>query len=244
MVLNLTEIVSADFKEILSDKAEFFTLVYDDEGVLTAEGKKDVDYTEDPPERICTYTFFPHPPGKYDYITILRNKKTGATAKAVNTVAIPEEEELQPALSGPVFFFQGSGTRCLQIEIEHSKGKPLEQDLNLGVIAPKLEGPTLPLVSELSKNVEVLNAIFGLEKKEEKDDLILEFVPRLRSKTTDETYQLKHSIRNDIDPIHENTLVLELELIPVPPGHYVLEITVEGKSFMQTLVFSQDVFIH
>jgi VWFA-related protein len=242
MVLNLTEIIPADLQKILADKAEFFTLVYDDEGILIAEGKNNVDYTKNPPKRICMYTFFPHPPGKYEYITILRNRKTGAVAKAVNTVAIPEDKKSQPLLAGPLFFFQGSGTLCLQTEIKHPKGKSTKQDLNLGVIAPKIDGSISPLVAELSKSTAALYAIFGLEK-EERDELVLEFVPSLRSKTTDETFPLKHSIRNDINPEHDNTLVLELELTPVPPGQYALEIAVSGTSPVQTRVFSQDIII-
>ncbi len=241
-VLHMTEIVPADLEEILADKAEFFTLVYDDEGVLTAEGKKDINFTENPPERICMYTFFPQPPGRYDYITILRNKKTGAAAKAVSTVVIPENEESQTALFGPVLFVPGRGSLCLQMEIEPAEGKSTTKDLNLEAIVPRLEGSISPLVFELGKNTAAMYAVFGL-KKEAKEDQVLKFVARLRSKTTDETYTLKHSKRNDIRTDHENTLVLELELIPVPTGKYVLEISVVGATLLQSLIFFQDVFI-
>ncbi len=242
VVLHLTEIVPADLEEILANRVEFFTLVYDDDGVLTAEGKKDMDFTENLPERICTYTFFPQPPGRYDYITILRNKKTGAAARALSTVVIPENEDSQTALSGPILFVPGRGSLCLHMGIEPAEGESPAMDLNLDTIAPRLGGSISPLVFDLSKNTEALYAVFRL-KKEARDDQVLEFVPRLRSRTTDESYPLSYSKRNDIHTEYENTLVLELELIPVPPGKYVLEIFLGGTTLVQSLIFSQDVFI-
>jgi VWFA-related protein len=243
-VLQLTEIVPADLEEILAGKAEIFTLVYDEEGVLAAEGKKDIDFTESPPERICTYTFFPQAPGKYDYITILRNKKTGAAARAVSTAVIPENEQSQSALSGPVFFVPGTGSMCLQMEIEPAEGKSTTKDLSLDAIAPRLPGSISPLVFELDKSTANIYTVFGLTK-DAKDEQVPEFVfgSRLRSKTTDETYLLKHSKRNDLHTDGENTIVLELEMIPIPPGKYVLEISVAGTSLLKDLIFSQDVFI-
>jgi VWFA-related protein len=242
MVLHLTEIIPADLEEIVVDKVEISTLVYDDEGVLTAEGKKDMDFTENLPGRICTYTFFPQAPGRYEYITILRNKKTGAAARAANTVVIPENEDSQTALSGPVLFVPGRESLCLNIGIEPAEGESTTTDLNLDAIAPRLEGSISPLVFELGKNTTALYAVFGL-KEETKNDQDLEFVPRLLSKTTDVSYPLGYSKRNDIHTEFENTLVLELELIPVPPGKYVLEIFVGGITLVQSLIFSQDVFI-
>jgi hypothetical protein len=201
-----------------------------------------MDFAENPPERICMYTFFPQLPGRYDYITILRNKKTGAAAKAVSTVVFPENEESQTVLSGPVLFVPGRRSLCLHLEIEPAEGKSTTTDLNLEAIAPRLEGSISPLVFELGKNTAALYAVFGL-KKEAKDKQVLEFVPQLRSKITDKTYPLKYSKRNDILTDQKNTLVLELELIPVPPGKYVLEISVVGTTLLHSLIFSQDVFI-
>ncbi|UCE40190.1 MAG: VWA domain-containing protein [Candidatus Aminicenantes bacterium] len=243
-VLHLSEIVPADLEEILGNKAELFTLVYDDEGVLTAEGKKEMDFTESPPGRICTYTFFPQPQGRYDYITILRNKKTGAAAKAASTVVFPENQQSQPALSGPVFFVPGRGSLCLPMEIESAEGKSKTKEFNLDAIAPRIQGSISPLVFDLDKNTAAMYAVFGLKKEaKEKKALEFVFVPRLRSKTTDETYPLRHTERNDILTDSENTIVLELELTPVPAGKYVLEISVAGTSLLQDLIFSQDVFI-
>jgi len=242
MVLHLTEIIPDDLMETTADEVEFFTLVYDDEGVLIAEGKKDMDFTENLPERICTYTFFPQPPGRYDYVTILRNKKTGAAAKAISTVVIPEKEDSQTALSGPVIFVPGKESLCLPLEVEPAEGESTAIDLNLGAIAPQLEGSISPLVFELGKNTTALYAVFGL-KKEARDDQDLEFVPRLRSRTTDESFPLGYSKRNDIPTEYKNTFVLELELIPVPPGKYILEIFVGRTTFVQSLIYSQDVLI-
>jgi VWFA-related protein len=242
MVLYLTEIIPSDLMEIITDKVEFFTLVYNDEGVLTAEGKKDMDFTENLPERICSYTFFPQPPGRYDYITILRNKKTGAASKAISTVVIPENEDSQTSLSGPVIFVPGKESLCLPMEVEPAEGELTAIDLNLEAIAPQLEGSISPLVFELGKNKTALYAVFGL-KKEARDDQDLEFGPRLRSRTTDESFPLGYSKRNDIHTDYKNTFVLELELIPVPPGKYVLEIFVGRTTLVQSLIYSQDVLI-
>ncbi len=180
--------------------------------------------------------------GLFQHISGLINKKTGAAAKAISTVVFPENEESRTVLSGPVFFVPGRRSLCLHMEIEPAEGKSTTTDLNLEAIVPRLEGSISPLVFELGKNTAALYAVFGL-KKDAKDEQVLEFVPRLRSKTTDETYPLKHSKRNDIRTDQKNTLVLELELIPVPPGKYVLEISVVGTTLLQSLIFSQDVFI-
>ncbi len=241
-VLFLREIVPLGLEEIFIDKAELFTLVYDDEGELVAEGTQDLDFTEDPPERICAYTFFPQPPGRYDYITILRNKKTGAAAKALKTVVFPDNEEFQNALSGPFLFIPGRRSLCLQMEIKPTKGKSKTTDINLEAIAPRVEGPVSPLVFELSKDTSIVYAVFGLWNKE-KNEEIPEFSARLKSKTAEETYPLKTLKRNDIRTNQNNTLVLELELTPVPSGNYVLEISVVGSDHSESQVYSQDVFI-
>ena len=241
-VLYFTEIVPTDLKKIFADKVELFTLIYDSEGELVAEGKKDLDFSEELPERICTYTFFPQPPGKYDYITILRNIKTGTVAKAQNTVVVPENEESQTNLSGPFLFVPERRSLCLNMEIKPIKGKSKTMDINLEAIAPQVEGPSSPLVFELSRDTSILYAVFGLEN-EVKDEQVLEFAARLKSKTTDETYLLKILKRNDIRTDQNNTLVLELELTPVPSGKYILEISVKGSDFSGSQVYSQDVFI-
>ncbi|MGD2245629.1 MAG: VWA domain-containing protein [Candidatus Aminicenantes bacterium] len=241
-VLFLTEIIPADLGEILADKAELFILVYDNEGVLTAEGKKDIDFTEDPPERICTYAFFPQTPGRHECFTILRNKKTGAAAKAASPVVFPENKGSQDALSDPVLFVPGRESLCLPIEIEPAEGKSKTKDFNLEAIAPQLGGPVSPLVFELAKNTPALYAVFGLGKKT-KDVLDLKFASRLISKTTEKTYPLQLLKRTDIRTGQNNTLVLELELTPIPPGEYALEISVSGTAHLESLVFSRDVFI-
>lgn len=241
-VLFLTEIVPADLEEIFANKAELFTLIYDREGELVAEGKKDLDFTEDPPERICTYTFFPQTPGKYDYITIIRNKKTGAAAKAIKTVVFPKNEEFQEALSGPFLFVPGRRSLCLHIEIKPTKGESKTEDINLEAIAPQVECAVSPLVFELSKDTVILYAVFGL-RDEAKNEQVPEFAARLKHKTTEETYPLKILKRNDIRTNQNNTLVLELELTPVPSGNYVLEISVVRSDHSESQVYSQDIFI-
>ena len=241
-VLFLTEIIPPGLKEIFIDKTELFTLIYDREGDLVAEGKKDLDFTEDPPERICTYTFFPQTPGKYDYITIIRNKKTGAAAKAIKTVVFPENEEFKDALSGPFLFIPGRRSLCLHIEIKPTKGESKTEDINLEAIAPQVEGPVSPLVFELSKDTVILYAVFGL-RDEAKKEQVPEFAARLKHKTTEETYPLKILKRNDIRTNQNNTLVLELELTPVPSGNYVLEISVVRSDHSESQVYSQDIFI-
>ncbi len=241
-VLFLTEIIPADLEEIFTNKAELFTLVYDSEGALVAEGKKDLEFTEDPPERICTYTFFSPPPGKYDYITVLRNIKTGIAAKAIKTVVFPENEEFQEALSGPFLFASGKRSLYLHIEIKPAKGKSKTENINLEAIAPQVKGPVSPLVFELGRDTEILYAVFGL-RDEAKNEEVPEFVARLKHKTTEETYPLKILKRNDIRTNQNNTLVLELELIPVPSGNYVLEIFVVNSDHSESQVYSQDIFI-
>ncbi len=241
-VLFMTEIVPSELEGIFANKAELFTLVYDREGDLVAEGKKDLDFTEDKPERICTYTFFPQPPGKYDYITILRNIKTGTAAKAIKTVVFPENEEFQETLSGPFLFVPGRRSKYLHIEIKPSKGKSKTKNINLEAIAPQVDGPVSPLVFELSKDTAILYAVFGLRDKE-KNEQVPEFVARLRHKTTEEIYPLKILKRNDILTNQNNTLVLELELTPVPSGNYVLEISVVRSDHSESQVYSQEVLI-
>lgn len=241
-VLFLTEIVPADLEGIFANKAELFTLVYDREGELVAEGKKDLDFTGDPPERICIYTFFPQPPGKYDYITVLRNIKTGTAAKAIKTVVFPENGGFQEALSGPFLFVPGRRSLCLHMEIKPTKGKSKAKDINLEDIAPQVEGPVSPLVFELSKDTVIFYAVFGL-RDEAKNEQVPEFAAQLKSKTTEETYPLKILKRNDIRTNQNNTLVLELELTPVRSGNYVLEISVVRSDHSESQVYSQDIFI-
>lgn len=240
-VLNLTEIVPTDLEEIFADKTELFTLIYDSEGELVAEGKKDLNFTENPPERICSYTFFFHPPGRYDYITILRNIKTGTAAKALNTIVVPEKEEEKP-LSSPFLFVPERRSLCLQVEIKPSKGKSKSTDINMEAIAPQIEGPVSPLVFELNRDTSIIYAVFGLGNKA-KDKQVLKFAAQLKSNTTGEIHALKISKRNDIRTVQNNSQVLELELIPVLPGEYVLEISVVGTDNSESQVYFQEVFI-
>lgn len=241
-VLYLTEIVSSDVEEILNEKSEFFTLVYNEEGILLAEGKKDLDFTKDPLERICIYVSIPQPPGKYDYISILRNKKTGASAKAEYTVVIPEGKNSQAVLSGPVLFVPGRSALCLSLEIMSSEAETATTDFNLSTITPQLEGSVSPLIAELSNDTSRLYAVFrpGIKAN---DNMLLEFTSRLLSKTTDKAFPLKISQQNAIRTEQDNTLVLELELTPVPPGEYVLEISISGIDLRENLNFNQSVFI-
>ncbi|NQT80013.1 MAG: VWA domain-containing protein [Candidatus Aminicenantes bacterium] len=241
-ILHLTEIVSSDLEEILAEKIEFFTLVYNEEGVLIAEGKKDMNYTKDPPERICIYASFLQPPGKYDCISILRNKKTGAAAKAEHSVIIPECKNSQTILSGPVLFVTGGSSLCLPMDITPIEGKSITNDFNLNTITPQVEGPVSSLVYALSKDTSRLYAVFGLRKKN-KLTQALEFTSCLLSKTTNKTIPIKHLHLNDILTEQDNTLVLQLELTPVPPGEYVLEISASGTALGENMIFTQNVFI-
>lgn len=241
-ILFMTEIIPADLEEILADKAELFILVYDSEGVLKAEGKKKVDFSKDPPDRICVYAFYPQPQDKHEFIIVLRNKKTGKTAKAESSVVFPENKDSQAALFHPILFVPGRKSLCLPIKIESIKDKSEVKDLSLGTVAPRLRSPVSPLVFELDKESPVLYAVFGLGEKK-KDVLSLEFTSQLISKTTEKTHTLQILKRTDLHTDQNNTLVLELKLIPVPPGEYVLEISVAGNTHLESLVFSRDVFI-
>ncbi len=109
-------------------------------------------------------------------------------------------------------------------------------------IAPQVEGPVSPLVFELSKNTVIFYAVFGL-RDEAKNEQVPEFAAQLQAKTTEETYPLKILKRNDIRTNQNNTLVLELELTPVPSGNYVLEISVVRSDHSESQVYSQDIFI-
>ena len=242
MVLTMTEIIPAGLEDILNDKAELFTLVYDEEGVLTAEGKKELGLSRDPPERICSYSFFRSPPGNYDFITILRNKKTGAAAKAISTIEILESKTLRSPLTGPVFFVPGRAVRCLQINIKPAKGKSKTNDLMLDSIAPRIDVSLSPLVRELEKDTSTLYAVFGVGENQQNIQS-WRFIARLRSKASWESYHLNITKRKDIHSNQVNTIVLELDMIPLPPDQYVIEITVEGASQTERLIFLQEISI-
>ncbi|MCJ7579574.1 MAG: VWA domain-containing protein [Candidatus Aminicenantes bacterium] len=242
IILNLTEIIPTRLEEIFADKTELFTLVYDSEGELVAEGKKDLDFTEDFPERICAYTFFLQPPGRYDYITVLRNIKTGKAAKAINTIVVPEFKENSRTLSNPFLFIPGRRSLSLQVEMKSSKEKSEPSPLNMEAIAPQVAGPVSPLVFELNKDTPIFYAIFGLGDKVE-DKQNFKFAAQLKSDTTGEIHLLKILKRNDIHTLQNNTQVLALELIPILAGKYVLEISVMGSDPSESQIYFQDLFI-
>jgi VWFA-related protein len=242
-VLHLSEIVPAGLEEILAEKVEYFLLIYNEEGDLTAEGKKEMDYTKDPPEEICVYSSFKLPPGQYDCISLLRNKKTGAAAKGEQSVFIPGPQDSETLLSGPVLFAPGSSTLCLPVEVKLDKGKSISGRFSLSSITPITAKPLSPLIYMQRKSTSKLYAVFGVGKKE-KAVQNLEFSCSLISKTSNRSISLKHSRIKDNLTDQRNIFVLELERPPVPPGEYVLEISATGAVLEDKLVFTQKLFVH
>ena len=230
----LAEIIPGDLEEILAHRAELFTLIFDKEGELLAEGAKDVDFREDPPERICAYLFCPQLPGSYEYIIILRNKRTGAAAKAKNTITSSD--------SNPLLFVPENPSLCLTVDLVPADENLKIRPTRLESIAPQIGQSVSPLIYELDKDITILYAVFsGRDELEGKKDL--KFTAQLRSRTTDRAFPLNISKRDDIQTLEKNTLVFQLELSPLPSGEYDLEISSSTPEKKDSPIFSQTVFI-
>ena len=202
----------------------------------------DLDLPEKPPERICVYTCFYGPPGRYDFFAILRNTKTGAAARAQSSAIIYSQAETKDTLSGPFLFIPGSQTSCLALGTETAPGKAEGPDFKLETLAPRAEGPVSPLIFSLSKDTRTLYAVF--EKQDGVEETAdLEFSARLFSADIDMDSSLLIAERKNIVTGRSGTLVCELEIPPFPPGQYTLEISVSGLSLSQKPVFTQSVSI-
>ena len=241
-ILLLTEIIPSDLEEIRTEKTEFFVLVYNEEGVLLAEGKKDLDLSKEPPASICIYTAYVQSPGTYECISILRNKKTGTAAKASSTVIIPEEQQSPVALSGPLIFVPERDSLVLAVETKdmEEKAKPIAFDLS--TIVPQTDRSVSPLIFNLSNETSRLFIIFEPGEKAT-DHTNWDFSSRLISKSAEQSFPMKISQRSDLPTKREDSYVLELELTHVPAGEYILEITAVSKTPSETQVFLQSVFI-
>ncbi len=238
-VLLLTEIVPSVFEDILADKAEFITLVFDDEGVLRAEGERDLDLTKDPPRRVCLYGSSAPPPGTYDVISVLRNKRTGAAAKASRTVVVPENMD---SLSGPVLFVSGEDSQCLLAAIKPAEETETASRLGLEDVSPRLGKPVSPFVHELSPGTPALYAVFGFGTPA-RDESLPDCVAHLVSGMTSQITPLDSTWRTDVRTALDGTRVLELKLPALRPGEYSLEISLSGAILPADRAFIRKVLV-
>ena len=178
------------------------------------------------------------PPGRYDTITILRNKKTGKAARAVSAVVIPENEDTFPLLSGPVLFVQGGDSPSIRLVIDPVEGRSKTKNLQLVAMAPRLGKTVSPLVLEMGKDTPSLFAVFGFKKEPAS-----EITAQLLSQTTDESFSLKVLERKDIQPVQKNTVVFELIWPSVSPGEYTLEITINATESPENAVLTRNLLI-
>ncbi|MFC2168096.1 VWA domain-containing protein [Acidobacteriota bacterium] len=241
-ILNLFELIPSEIEDILGEKAEIFSLIFDEKGVLLGEGKQDIDITENPHTRICVYTILPGLQGTYDLIFILRNIKTGKAAKSISRIVFPEIIKNPSRLSGPLLFIPIIGSISLQMETKFIEETAKTNNLSLVSVIPQTKEPLSPLITQLDKNTLSFFGVFGWVKGAE-DEQLPEFTAQIKSTTTDEVISMEIVKRNDISTEQKNTIVVELKRPFVQPGEYVLEISSSGINLKQERLYTQTIII-
>lgn len=241
-ILHLTEIIPDDLEEILPGKVEMFILVFDSHGSLRAEGRTEIDLTRNPPARTAAGAWFAPPPGEYEVVAVLRNRKTGAAARSINRTVISTGEDSSAALFGPVLFLPGEAFEYLPLDLQPVKGEPGMGHLDLRALMPRMETPLAPLVRSLDRNTSTLYAVFVTGEAAE-NTVDRKFSFRLISRGSGTTRLLESRRRDDIRTKRKDTLIFGLDMFPVPPGEYSLEITSSGAGGRSRAEWARDLHI-
>jgi len=225
-------------EEILGERAELVTLIYDSSFQIFQSMQAEIDKGIFQAERIFNYSVKSLPPGSYFCRVVIRNLDTGkgAVGRAEATISEPIEEGIK--LFPPLLFRPGSAAVFHRLVTSENQ----QDSKSLNDIYPYLGKDTSPLFNLLSRERITLMAILRCQVKDvaEPDTrLNMILIDESGRKTAVSFEMVERKSDGEYD-----SLLLEIKLPKVFPGKYTLEITAHENSTSQQAVVSRQIRIH
>ena len=221
----LSEIPLFKMKEVVRQKTEMVTFIFDEENNIADESKGEVNFSTIPQDIIYHYAIKSLSPGQYKCSMVIRNTETGNGAVASSSVKIPEEIDSGIRLYPPLLLIpekEAFYLRASVIQEEKSEREPL----SLIDIYPFLSKKYSPLVEDLEQGITRLLAVVRCSFVNiQKPDIDLLVYLSLNS--SEEKTLLPFSMLSSKQEEDTDILLIEILLPDLEPGEYSLDFIAE-----------------
>ena len=156
-VVLLSEVPVERINEVLREKTEIITLIFDEKNNIIDSRKAEIDFSTLPEKKIYLYTISSLPPGSYECRVVIRNLFTGRGAVASSSIVIPDESPSGIKIFPPLLLIPAKESYYLNISDEDEKKE--RESPSIVNFYPFNLSQTAPLVEELEQGESKLLAV-------------------------------------------------------------------------------------
>ncbi len=221
MVL-LSEIPKQKIKEVIRQKTEVITLVFDKDNSIVESRRTEIHFSTIPENTIYHYIIASLNPGKYECRVVIRNLKTGKGAVGSSSVIIAEPLDSGIKLYPPLLLIPNRKAYYLKFS-RALKDKSERTSLSLNNIYTFLSNKHSPLVEEVNQGISELLAVVRcsvVNIQNPNVELFAHLIPHLSG----EKFPLTLSIISSKTEQDTYVFLIVLQLPELKPGDYTIEI--------------------
>ena len=222
--LLLSEIPVLSVRDVVGDRTEFISLIFDQNKSLVDGKRVEIDWKEFRTEKLYQYAAVALSPGQYDFRAVIRNLDDGRAAVGAYFVEVPEPSAGEAALFPPLFLVRGPEALYLNVATQ-AKGNAKE-GLSLSRIFPFPPKEYVPLVGPLERGADLLGAAVRCVWKGNRSGE-MELSAWLSPEGSDERTQVEMTIVNSASRDETDFYLMEFKVPGLLPGRYRLEIVAE-----------------
>ena len=221
MVL-LSEIPKQKIKEVIRQKTEVITLVFDKDNNIVESRRTEIHFSTIPENTIYHYIIASLNPGEYECRVVIRNLKTGKGAVGSSSVIIPEPLDSGIRLYPPLLLIPNRKAYYLKFS-RALKDKSERTSLSLNNIYTFLPNKHSPLVKEVDQGISELLAVVRCSVVNIQNPNV-ELSAHLILHLSGEKFPLTLSIISSKTEQDTYVFLIVLQLPEMKPGDYTIEI--------------------
>jgi len=221
----LSEIPLFKIKEIIRQKTEMVTLIFDEENNIVDSSRGEVNFSIIPQDIVYHYAIKSLSPGEYKCSMVIRNIETGNGAVASSSVEIPEEIDSGIRLYPPLLLIPEKEAFYLKASVTQEE-KTEEEPLSLIDIYPFLSKKYSPLVEYLEQGIKrllvvVRCSVVNIQKPD------IELLVYLGQNSSGEKILLPFHFLSSKQEEDIDILLIEIWLPDMEAGEYSLDFVAE-----------------
>jgi len=224
-IVLLSEIPKQKIKEVIRQKTEVITLVFDKDNNIVESRKTEIQFSTIPENTIYHYIIGSLDPGEYECRVVIRNLKTGKGAVGSSSVIIPEPLDSGIKLYPPLLLIPNRKAYYLKFSRD-LKDKSERTSLSLNNIYTFLSNKHSPLVEEVDQGISELLAVVRCSVVNIQNPNV-ELSAHLIRHLSGEKFPLTLSIISSKNEQDTYVFLIVLQLPELKPGDYTIEIVGE-----------------